>query len=452
VIDAGGQLTLNVGGGKQPTTSTLRLVGGKIEVDGQYAKGETIVVRIEAVVNEIGFKDQEDSKTGQVVGCERRHRRGSRGSRSSDRFLVRVGALGRCTSVLSSQERGPSLRGRPVLVPGSKHHKRAHEPEGWMEDSERSGARCDGTGAVTVSRDLKKPAETRYCPSCEPAREALRSSAWCSRDGQVARVSGAAGRPVGRVCVDPGGPGEGRPGGAAERFGVGADGCGVRFAGFGGCAARVGAVERPARVDVGCVGGGDGPPAERPRRDVTAESLLWAMLGVSGFHVFRLGDWEGSDGASVAARVGSCAVRGDDPGARLGSDLRCARGRTATVGVSARGPGERGVGTDRDRRQVSALSAFPVEPTLVLREGGTCRHTAFWAVRKPLDPDDSRKVCKHLAHALRTPKKYGDSMWFAPPGCVIRTKARPVPVVVAHQSRGAVLDAAARAAPPEDDS
>jgi hypothetical protein len=74
VIDAGGQLTLNVGGGKQPTTSTLRLVGGKIEVDGQYAKGERIVVRIEAVVNEIGFKDQEDSKTGQVVGCERRHR------------------------------------------------------------------------------------------------------------------------------------------------------------------------------------------------------------------------------------------------------------------------------------------------------------------------------------------------------------------------------------------
>jgi hypothetical protein len=74
VISAGGQLTLNVGGGKQPTTSTLRLVGGKIEVDGQFAKGETIVVRIEAVVNEIGFKDQEDSKTGQVVGCERRHR------------------------------------------------------------------------------------------------------------------------------------------------------------------------------------------------------------------------------------------------------------------------------------------------------------------------------------------------------------------------------------------
>lgn len=74
VISAGGQLTLNVGGGKQPTTSTLRLVGGKIEVDGQFEKGETVVVRIEAKVNEVGFKDQEDSKTGQVVGCERRHR------------------------------------------------------------------------------------------------------------------------------------------------------------------------------------------------------------------------------------------------------------------------------------------------------------------------------------------------------------------------------------------
>jgi hypothetical protein len=74
VVEAGGQLTLSVGGGKQPTSSTLRLVGGRIEVDGQYGKGEAVVLRIEAVVNEVAFKDEHDAKTGQVVGCARNHR------------------------------------------------------------------------------------------------------------------------------------------------------------------------------------------------------------------------------------------------------------------------------------------------------------------------------------------------------------------------------------------
>jgi hypothetical protein len=74
VVDAGGQLTLNVGGGKQPTTSTLRIVGGKIEVDGEYKKGQTVALRLEVVVNEVSFKDQHDPKTSQVVGCARNHR------------------------------------------------------------------------------------------------------------------------------------------------------------------------------------------------------------------------------------------------------------------------------------------------------------------------------------------------------------------------------------------
>lgn len=74
LIVTGDQLTLNVGGGKQPTSATLRLVGGKIEVDGQYKKGAALVLRIEAVVNEVAFKDEHDSQTGQVVGCARNHR------------------------------------------------------------------------------------------------------------------------------------------------------------------------------------------------------------------------------------------------------------------------------------------------------------------------------------------------------------------------------------------
>jgi hypothetical protein len=91
--------------------------------------------------------------------------------------------------------------------------------------------------------------------------------------------------------------------------------------------------------------------------------------------------------------VGSRAVRGDDPGARLGSDLSvCARPYSDRGSFRLEAPVCAVWARTETKRQVSALSAFPVEPTLVLREGGTCRHTAFWALRKPLDPDDSRKV------------------------------------------------------------
>lgn len=69
----GTQLTFNVGG-KKPTVSGLRLVGGKVDVDGTFAKGEKVVFRVEAVVGEIAFVDQTDPKTGQVIGCERRHK------------------------------------------------------------------------------------------------------------------------------------------------------------------------------------------------------------------------------------------------------------------------------------------------------------------------------------------------------------------------------------------
>lgn len=68
-----GQLSLNVGG-KRPTTSSLTLTGGKFDVEGQYKKGEIVVVQIEAVVGEVAFIDLTDSKTNQVVGCARRHK------------------------------------------------------------------------------------------------------------------------------------------------------------------------------------------------------------------------------------------------------------------------------------------------------------------------------------------------------------------------------------------
>lgn len=73
VVDGNGQLTLSVGG-KRPTTSSLRLVGGRVEVEGQFDKGERLVLRIECEVREVAFRNEVDVKTGQVVGCERRQK------------------------------------------------------------------------------------------------------------------------------------------------------------------------------------------------------------------------------------------------------------------------------------------------------------------------------------------------------------------------------------------
>jgi hypothetical protein len=72
-LEAGGQLSLEVGG-KRPTAATLTLTGGKVQLPkGQFAKGDRIVVRVEATVRGVKLQDQVDSKTRQVVGCERQH-------------------------------------------------------------------------------------------------------------------------------------------------------------------------------------------------------------------------------------------------------------------------------------------------------------------------------------------------------------------------------------------
>lgn len=73
VIEGSGQLGFNVGG-KKPTTSSLRLTGGKIEVGGSFPKGTTVSLRVTAVVGEVAFIDKTDAKTGQVVDCDRRQK------------------------------------------------------------------------------------------------------------------------------------------------------------------------------------------------------------------------------------------------------------------------------------------------------------------------------------------------------------------------------------------
>lgn len=64
-------LGFNVGG-KKPTSQSVRLTGGKIDVPGSYVKGSTAVFRVEVVFYDVGFRDETDKATGQIVGCERR--------------------------------------------------------------------------------------------------------------------------------------------------------------------------------------------------------------------------------------------------------------------------------------------------------------------------------------------------------------------------------------------
>jgi hypothetical protein len=86
VVTGTGQLGFDIGG-KRPTRGTLTITGGKFELANgqQFKKGERLslvledadgdqLVRVPLLVNDVGFHDHVDSKTGDIVDCERRHR------------------------------------------------------------------------------------------------------------------------------------------------------------------------------------------------------------------------------------------------------------------------------------------------------------------------------------------------------------------------------------------
>lgn len=72
VIEGDGQLSLSVGG-KRPTDSEVKIVGGSIGYNGQLQKGDTIALVVHARVSKVEFVDKIDSKTGDVVQTIRRH-------------------------------------------------------------------------------------------------------------------------------------------------------------------------------------------------------------------------------------------------------------------------------------------------------------------------------------------------------------------------------------------
>lgn len=73
VVDGSGQLGFDIGG-KRPTDSELRVVGGAIKVRGQFEKGQVIEARITLRVGEVAFRDKRDSQTDQVVDVVRAHK------------------------------------------------------------------------------------------------------------------------------------------------------------------------------------------------------------------------------------------------------------------------------------------------------------------------------------------------------------------------------------------
>lgn len=66
------QLTFNVGG-ESPTSATLSLQGGALDVGREYEKGDTVrMTNVEVEIREVAFRDKVDPKTGVVVSCKRK--------------------------------------------------------------------------------------------------------------------------------------------------------------------------------------------------------------------------------------------------------------------------------------------------------------------------------------------------------------------------------------------
>lgn len=80
-------------------------------------------------------------------------------------------------------------------------------------------------------------------------------------------------------------------------------------------------------------------------------------------------------------------------------------------------------------RALERLKRFPPGPTAVLREGGTVRHVALWALSEPLAVSKVARANKRIAHAIGAAKKWCDvDFRLSPPGTVLRRTSRPVAV------------------------
>lgn len=74
-VDGTTQLGMFDSGGKKPTSSSIRLTGGKVElVDGKaFRKGDVVRLEVVAIVREVAQRDKPDRQTGIVVDCQQKH-------------------------------------------------------------------------------------------------------------------------------------------------------------------------------------------------------------------------------------------------------------------------------------------------------------------------------------------------------------------------------------------
>jgi hypothetical protein len=65
------QLSLDAGG-DAPETSTIKMRGGSLALEGEFDKGSRVALWVECVIGEVTFADKHD-QYGNVTGTERRH-------------------------------------------------------------------------------------------------------------------------------------------------------------------------------------------------------------------------------------------------------------------------------------------------------------------------------------------------------------------------------------------
>lgn len=172
-------------------------------------------------------------------------------------------------------------------------------------------------------------------------------------------------------------------------------------------------------------GGGEGAGAGVS--DVAGH--LWAMLGGwgNGVHLWRLGEqvvWMPVEQEARFRRALAAFAASGRP-VSLAAAPRRGRGSAAVAP-----PGvlwARVESGDSLRR----LRGFRPSPTLVLRDGDTVRHTALWALARPIKGswhEGAREANRRLAGYLRTPKKHAElGFEFSPPGMVVgRSRSRVV--------------------------
>lgn len=128
----------------------------------------------------------------------------------------------------------------------------------------------------------------------------------------------------------------------------------------------------------------------------------------------------------------------DGPGDWLAMVARMCADREVRLGAGSRR--RRGFGTCDcsrvlwarvgSRKEVANLRRFRPRPTLVVREGSTCRLVALWSLRRPLTYEWLVRANRRIAHRLFGPKKWAEPEFeFPVPGSCLRAgRARPVPV------------------------